>query len=26
VKDEEYDCSWCHTFSRPGRGLTLPPS
>jgi hypothetical protein len=19
-----YDCSWCHTFSRPERGLTMP--
>lgn len=21
VEDKEYDCSWCHTFSRPERGL-----
>ncbi len=24
VKDERFDCSWCHDFSRPERGLTLP--
>ena len=24
VKDKQYDCSWCHTFSRPERGLRLP--
>ncbi len=24
VKDKRYDCSWCHTFSRPDRGLTPP--
>lgn len=24
VQDEGYDCSWCHTFSRPGRGLERP--
>lgn len=24
VKDKGYDCSWCHTFSRPERGLRLP--
>ncbi len=21
VKDKKYDCSWCHTFDRPERGL-----
>jgi hypothetical protein len=21
VKDKKYDCAWCHTFSRPERGL-----
>ena len=21
VREEGYDCSWCHTFSRPERGL-----
>ncbi len=24
VTDEGYDCSWCHTFSRPERGLSRP--
>ena len=24
VQDEGYDCSWCHTFSRPERGLEQP--
>jgi len=24
VDEEGYDCSWCHTFSRPGRGLSKP--
>jgi hypothetical protein len=24
VTKERGDCSWCHTFSRPERGLTLP--
>ncbi len=24
VKDKRYDCSWCHTFSRPERGLRMP--
>lgn len=24
VKDKRYDCSWCHSFSRPERGLRLP--
>ncbi len=24
VTSRKYDCSWCHTFSRPERGLTLP--
>jgi predicted CXXCH cytochrome family protein len=24
VKDKEKDCSWCHTFSRPERGLEMP--
>jgi uncharacterized protein YfaS (alpha-2-macroglobulin family) len=24
VKDKKYDCSWCHGFSRPERGLTMP--
>jgi hypothetical protein len=24
VTDKRYDCSWCHTFSRPERGLTMP--
>jgi hypothetical protein len=25
VKDKRKDCSWCHGFSRPERGLQLPP-
>lgn len=25
VREERYDCSWCHTFSRPERGLRLHP-
>ena len=24
VKDKGYDCSWCHNFSRPERGLRRP--
>jgi len=24
VKDKKYDCSWCHQFSRPERGLKMP--
>ena len=24
VKDKGFDCSWCHGFSRPERGLTMP--
>ena len=24
VKDKKYDCSWCHDFSRPERGLRMP--
>jgi len=24
VKDKKYDCSWCHQFSRPERGLRMP--
>ncbi len=24
VRDKKYDCSWCHTFSRPERGLRRP--
>jgi hypothetical protein len=24
VRDKGYDCSWCHTFSRPERGLRKP--
>lgn len=24
VEEEEYDCSWCHPFSRPERGLIMP--
>jgi len=24
VADEGYDCSWCHEFSRPERGLEQP--
>lgn len=26
VKDKRYDCSWCHDFSRPERGLRMPPT
>jgi len=26
VKDKRRDCSWCHGFSRPERGLQLPPA
>lgn len=25
VDEKRYDCSWCHTFSRPERGLRLAP-
>ncbi len=25
VEDKGFDCSWCHSFSRPERGLELPP-
>jgi len=25
VQDEGFDCSWCHTFSRPERGLQPSP-
>jgi len=25
VDDRQFDCAWCHSFSRPERGLTLPP-
>ncbi len=25
VADEGFDCSWCHGFSRPERGLEMPP-
>ena len=25
VRNLHYDCSWCHTFSRPSRLLTMPP-
>ncbi len=25
VRGEGYDCSWCHTFSRPERGLRVSP-
>ena len=25
VREEGYDCSWCHTFSRAERGLQLSP-
>ncbi|NTU72595.1 alpha-2-macroglobulin [Candidatus Roizmanbacteria bacterium] len=25
VSSKKYDCSWCHDFSRPERGLTLTP-
>ncbi len=24
VKDKKYDCSWCHSFSRPERSLKMP--
>lgn len=24
VTRQKFDCSWCHTFSRPERGLTMP--
>ncbi len=24
VTSKRYDCSWCHSFSRPERGLTMP--
>ncbi len=24
VREEGYDCAWCHTFSRPDRGLERP--
>jgi hypothetical protein len=24
VKDKKYDCSWCHSFSRPERNLNMP--
>lgn len=24
VKDKKYDCSWCHSFSRPERALRMP--
>ena len=24
VKDKKFDCSWCHQFSRPERGLEMP--
>ena len=26
VNNRGNDCSWCHTFSRPERGLTLDPT
>jgi hypothetical protein len=26
VRDKRYDCSWCHEFSRPERGLRMPSS
>jgi uncharacterized CHY-type Zn-finger protein len=26
VDQRRFDCSWCHTFSRPERGLTLDPT
>jgi hypothetical protein len=26
VTDKQYDCSWCHTFSRPERNLKMPPT
>ena len=25
VTDEDYDCAWCHNFTRPERNLRLPP-
>ena len=25
VREERFDCSWCHNFSRPERNLTLHP-
>jgi len=25
VRSKKYDCSWCHNFSRPERGLKLAP-
>ncbi len=24
VTDKQYDCQWCHTFSRPERNLRQP--
>lgn len=24
VKEKRYDCSWCHSFSRPEKGLRMP--
>ena len=24
VTGKGFDCSWCHSFSRPERGLTMP--
>jgi hypothetical protein len=24
VQDKKYDCSWCHNFSRPEKGLSMP--
>uniref|UniRef100_A0A7C4RPV7 Choice-of-anchor D domain-containing protein n=1 Tax=Desulfatirhabdium butyrativorans TaxID=340467 RepID=A0A7C4RPV7_9BACT len=24
VKNKQYDCSWCHEFARPERGLIMP--
>jgi hypothetical protein len=24
VDEERKDCSWCHSFTRPERGLTMP--
>lgn len=24
VRDKQYDCSWCHAFSRPEKGLRMP--
>ena len=26
VDQRRFDCSWCHTFSRPERGLTVDPT